>query len=41
MPTTTTTATDTMTFRQFLEALACGLLFASPFIIEIIKELAR
>jgi len=30
-----------VTFRQFLEAVACGLLFASPFIIEIIKELAK
>lgn len=30
-----------MTFRQFLEALACGLMFATPFLIEIAKELLK
>lgn len=30
-----------MTPRQFIEALACGLLLASPFLIEIIKELIK
>jgi hypothetical protein len=30
-----------MTPRQFIEALAAGLLFATPFLIEIIKELIK
>jgi len=30
-----------VTPRQFLEALACGLLFAFPFLIEIAKELLK
>lgn len=30
-----------MTPRQFIEAIACGLIFAVPFLIEIAKELLK
>ena len=30
-----------MTIRQFIEALAVGLVFAVPFLIEIAKELTK
>jgi hypothetical protein len=30
-----------VTFRQFIEAIVCGLILSTPFIIEIIKELLK
>lgn len=30
-----------MTFRQFCEALICGLVLSTPVLIEIIKELSK
>lgn len=39
--TNNTNTNNTMTIRQIFEALAVGLVFAAPFIVEIIKELLK